>query len=127
MYFTYWISKHLDTLESPEGLSSSSSSLSYTHFTQTHARWMFALLSRVDGQLTGDEISHLRSLARACLALIKELTRNELLLDTSLPKGLKWIGDPSDAPIDGRACWIIITAIADFWGQKDLWMDAEKL
>lgn len=34
--------------------------------------------------------------------------------------------DPN-APFDERACWIVVTAVADFWAQRDLWMDAEMI
>lgn len=130
MYFTYWITQHLATLESPESLPSASSFSSFSHLTQTHARWIFALLTRVDAQLTSDELSHLRGLVRACIALLKDLNRNQVLVaggESQSGTSLKWVGDPADAPFDERACWIIVTTITGFWGQKDLWMDAESI
>ena len=41
-------------------------------FTPNHGRWMFALLCQLDEQLSGDDISVLRTLAREVLRLIKE-------------------------------------------------------
>ncbi|KAH8118716.1 hypothetical protein DFH11DRAFT_1568843 [Phellopilus nigrolimitatus] len=132
MYFTHWITQHLEQLESPQPLPPA-----YTPLSQNHARWMFALLSRVDEQLSSDEMSNLRSLARACLALIRDLSKNQSRATEDSQPGMdsalsrsgslgNWVGDAGDAPLDERACWIVVATIADFWGQKDLWMDAES-
>ena len=100
---------------------------------------MFALLSRVDEQLTSDELSTLRGLARACIAYIKDLNKNnstsvEVSVDQGVEQGLRkemtgvrWVGDLADAPLDEKACWMVVAIISDFWGQKDLWMDAENV
>ncbi|EJD01604.1 uncharacterized protein FOMMEDRAFT_158755 [Fomitiporia mediterranea MF3/22] len=131
MYFQHWLTQHLEHLES----GSSTSSSHFAHLSQNHARWMFALLSRVDDQLSSDELSTLRSLARACIAFIKDLNKNNLNLVVSESSvgeavegssGVRWIGDPGDAPMDERSCWMVVTIISDFWGQRDLWMDAES-
>lgn len=127
MYFSYWINQHLEYVESGQASSP------FSHLSQNHARWMFALLSRVDEHLTSDELSTLRNLARACIAFIKDLNKNNGTSTTSDSdgnlggsSGVRWVGDPSDAPLDERACWMIITIVTDFWHQKDLWMDAEN-
>lgn len=94
---------------------------------------MFCLLCRVDEHITGDEMSNLRTLARACLSVIKDMNKVQLNDKTSgdlapSESGLNsWVGDPADNPIDEQACWIVFATIADFWGQKDLWMDAESM
>ena len=87
---------------------------------------MFALLSRVDEHLSSDELSTLRGLARACIAFIKDLNKNDVAVKSEGEVGPRWVGDPADAPLDERACWIVVAIISDFWGQKDLWMDAES-
>ncbi|KAL5530010.1 hypothetical protein ACEPAF_6267 [Sanghuangporus sanghuang] len=126
MYFSHWITQHLEHLESGQ------ISSPFSHLSQSHARWMFALLSRVDDHLTSDELSTLRGLARACIAFIKDLNKNSgtsvLSSDGNLggSSGVRWVGDPSDAPLDERACWMIVTIVTDFWVQKDLWIDAES-
>ncbi|KAI5114763.1 hypothetical protein M0805_009279, partial [Coniferiporia weirii] len=109
MYFTYWITQNLAQLESPQPLPSS-----YARLSQVHACWMFALLSRVDAQLTSDELSNLRSLARACLAFIKDLNKN-YTSDGGPSSGVlrNWVGDAAEAPMDERACWIIVAIITE--------------
>ena len=108
MYFTYWIDMHLKQ-EHPRT----------SHLSRTHTRCMFALLSQVDAQLSSDEISQLRNLARSCFALIKDLRRH--------PEDYEASEFTTEEPVDEKACWLIVTAILEFWVQRDLWMDAESL
>ncbi|KAI0082424.1 hypothetical protein K474DRAFT_1655190 [Panus rudis PR-1116 ss-1] len=104
MYFTHWINLHLDRTQP------------HAHqITDTHARWMFALLSRVDDYLSADEMALLRNLARACMSLLKE----------RLQRPPDDAGD--DTSISESSCWMIITAVVGIWGQKDLWMDVESI
>ncbi|KAI0356468.1 hypothetical protein OH77DRAFT_1495299 [Trametes cingulata] len=111
MYFTHWINLRL---EQP--------SLPLSDITQSHARWMFTLLSRVDDWISGDETSLLRNLARACISLMVERRRRRA-------KGKEpEVGEVSeDTMMDDASCWMIISAITGVWGQRDLWMDAEEL
>ncbi|KAI0368051.1 hypothetical protein BV20DRAFT_969629 [Pilatotrama ljubarskyi] len=110
MYFTHWINVRLEQPSSP-----------LTDITQSHARWMFTLLSRVDDWISGDETSLLRSLARACISLMVERRRRRV--EGKEPG----TGEPPEetSMIDDTSCWMIISAITGVWGQKDLWMDAE--
>ncbi|KAJ6628856.1 hypothetical protein B0H10DRAFT_1989530 [Mycena sp. CBHHK59/15] len=102
MYFTHWTNLHMQA-DKP------------CRVTQTHARWIFVLLSRVDEYISADDMHLLRNLARAYLALLKELTGNkterEALVDD----------------INPRCCWLIISTVVGIWGQRDLWMDAEDM
>ena len=109
MYFGHWIDRRLE-----EGR------LPYTDITQSHGRWMFALLSRVDDWISGDETSLLRGLARGCMGLMAEARRRPVPAEESMA------GEPAEV-IDERACWMIITAITGLWGQTDLWADAESM
>ncbi|KAL4249112.1 hypothetical protein ABKN59_005782 [Abortiporus biennis] len=109
MYFNHWISLHL---EQPFPQSS--------HMSETHARWIFALLSRVEDHISADEASLLRNLARSCIALLKQHVEHP----PTSPS------DESPSPsmstrMSDRSCWIILTAIIGTWAQRDLWMDAE--
>ncbi|KAJ7094580.1 hypothetical protein B0H15DRAFT_946980 [Mycena belliarum] len=101
MYFTHWTNLHLQ----PEKV---------YRVTQTHARWIFFLLSRVDDYISADEMHLLRNLTRAFLALLGDLTR---------PKAEAARAVPDD--INPASCWLIISAVVGIWGQRDLWMDAE--
>jgi hypothetical protein len=88
--------------------------------TETHARWIFGLLTRVDDHLTANDTSLLRNLARACLDLIKDLLSRSPLS-----------GEPADVSqqdipaMSEQSCWMNFTAIATVWGQHDLWSEAE--
>ncbi|KAI0663204.1 hypothetical protein C8Q70DRAFT_1042743 [Cubamyces menziesii] len=108
MYFTHWINLHLD-----------SPTLPMTDITQTHARWMFTLLSRVDDWISSDETSLLRNLARACISLMAARRRSHTAENESPEEG------ESVKIMDDTSCWMIISAITGMWGQTDLWMDAE--
>ncbi|CAL1701147.1 unnamed protein product [Somion occarium] len=107
MYFTHWINLHM---EQPHPRTS--------RMTETHARWMFALLSRVEDYVSADEMSLLRSLARACMALLKE--RLQQRQDGEPPSS------DEDEELSVSSCWMIITAVTGIWGQRDLWMDVEN-
>ncbi|KAJ7490380.1 hypothetical protein B0H11DRAFT_1859686 [Mycena galericulata] len=100
MYFTHWTNLHMQ----PEKL---------CRLTQTHARWIFVLLSRVDDHISADDMHLLRNLARAYMALLKGLTRSTETLSAD--------------DITPRCCWIIISVVVGIWGQRDLWMDAQDM
>lgn len=107
MYFTYWINIYLKTPEPNDYLP-----------TESHARWIFCLLSRIDDYISADDMNLLRNLARSCLALLKQIKQKE---NPSL-------STPSSSPsrkIRESSCWIVIALVADNWKQRDLWMDAE--
>ncbi|KAF8631586.1 hypothetical protein AX15_002336 [Amanita polypyramis BW_CC] len=107
MYFAHWFNLYLD---GPQGR--------IYQPTECHARWMFALLARVEDCITGDDIALLRSLARACLAVVKKSLQRHLQ-----PESM----DYQEDAMRERSCWIIISTIVDVWEQRDLWMDAEEM
>ena len=104
MYFTHWINLHVQK-QDPE-----------FRPVESHARWIFALLGKVGDQLSGDDMSLLRNLARACIALLKDLYQKD-----QEPEN----GD--GRPMGMRSCWIIIATIVGVWAQHDLWIDAEDV
>ena len=125
MYFGHWINVRLE-----EG------TLPHTDITQAHARWIFALLSRVDDWVSGDETSLLRNLARSCMELMAERRRSRptaTVADTAYLPENRTDGGGDDGPggtaalADEKACWMIVTAITGVWGQRDLWVDAESI
>ncbi|KAI0637968.1 hypothetical protein C8Q77DRAFT_1153660 [Trametes polyzona] len=109
MYFTHWINLRLEQPSHP-----------LTDLTRSHARWMFALLSRVDDWISSDETSLLRNLARACISLLAETRRRRAAQQESE-------ASEEASMIDDASCWMVISAVTGVWGQKDLWMDAEAL
>lgn len=106
MYFTHWIQLHLKAPELDNHLP-----------TESHARWIFALLSRIDEHISADDMSLLRNLARACLGLLKVIKRRQKSVD----------GERNSAGMGETSCWLIVTTVADIWKQRDLWMDAETM
>lgn len=106
-----------------------------------HARWIFALLARVDDFCVGDEVSGLRSLARACISFVQaERKRRASEDDGAQTNDLSDEKDKKDTnetekegtaiSKDGRmseiSCWMIVGAVVGVWAQRDLWMDAEE-
>ncbi|KZT36718.1 hypothetical protein SISSUDRAFT_1049558, partial [Sistotremastrum suecicum HHB10207 ss-3] len=97
----------------------------------SHARWIFALLIKVDEHLTSDDISFLRELARACLEVIGDSYRE--LPSTSQSDEQDEEGELTETSArkpDFRETgpwWSVVAAVASIWGQKDLWMDAEEI
>ncbi|EGO02166.1 hypothetical protein SERLA73DRAFT_177959 [Serpula lacrymans var. lacrymans S7.3] len=119
MYFTHWINVHLSQPNSPS-----------LAVTESHASWMFALLSKIEEHISADDMSLLRNLARACLGLLKESMQNDKALGVRCTGST---GDTDVSPQSGQqlmsasSCWMILTAVIEIWGQKDLWVDAEAM
>lgn len=77
------------------------------------AKWIFCLLARLDEGLSGEQISTLRELARACVSLLLESLKGTRFESSSVER------------LNGRdSCWMVIAAVARGWGQRDLWEDA---
>lgn len=60
---------------------------------------------RLDDHLVGDHVSELRVLARACISYVKHK-----------------VNPGSEDLMAGY--WMVVVAIAYFWGQKDIWEEA---
>lgn len=108
MYFAHWMNIHLQHPAEPTFA-----------ILESHARWMFALLAKVEDFISADDMSQLRSLARACLEL---LVRRRKAGGPGVPDNLS-----SKNGMAETSCWMIFTAVSGIWGQKDLWRDAETL
>lgn len=119
MYFVHWINVQLMQPDT-----------SAFRMTETHARWIFVLLSRVEDHISADDTSLLRNLARASLALLKDMIGKRAIHtdppSTSTATREENIGG-DEICISERSCWIIVTAVTGIWGQRDLWMDAEDM
>ncbi|KDQ64309.1 hypothetical protein JAAARDRAFT_118826 [Jaapia argillacea MUCL 33604] len=114
MYFTNWMNHYLRHSEDTAN-----------RLTDVHARWIFALLTRIEDDLCADDMSLLRNLARACTGLVKEHVWKKSLLASA---GVGQEETRTSEPLMGeRSCWMIIAAIVGVWGQRDLWMDAESM
>lgn len=106
MYFDYWMKQHLDQPHSD------------SRITDTHGRWIFALLARVEENISADDTSLLRTLTRTCLKLIKKKLEDESSGSSSQ------LSTGSDPPISEAACWMVVAAVSGFWRQTDLWTEA---
>lgn len=116
MYFTHWINLHL---EQP-GESS-------IRITETHARWIFALLSHVEDFVSADEMSLLRNLARASLAFLKRSMQQSKHTNDEHAQNAHGDAAFEGEVMSNKSCWIILTTVTGIWGQRDLWMDAEEM
>lgn len=128
--FPYWIA-HRVTI--PDSQSRRSERLQGEVLQPLHARWIFALLLRLDGRLVSEEISVLRTLARACVAAItlsrirRKAVRSRVRPDEvgELGEGAGGTGDEEQRMRrDEAGAWMIIAIVAGVWGQSDLWHDA---
>ncbi|TFK43702.1 hypothetical protein BDQ12DRAFT_675416 [Crucibulum laeve] len=115
MYFTHWINVHVEQTEASKHI-----------VTDTHARWMFALLSRIDDHISADDISLLRNLARACLAYLKLIVQERTAYPL-IPEATSTSPSDSEKTMSERSCWIIFSIVVDIWKQHDLWEDAHDL
>ncbi|KAF8524625.1 hypothetical protein BU17DRAFT_42772 [Hysterangium stoloniferum] len=126
-FFTQWIQGHFDRARlplPPACLDSRDDVLASTfltyELTQSHGRWIFGLLARLDAQLLSSEISILRNLAREIFRLIKE---ERFFHEENLSNSAKVCTQPVTG-MGETGCWMIVAAVTSVWGQKDLWMDA---
>ncbi|KAG9127395.1 hypothetical protein FRC07_014340 [Ceratobasidium sp. 392] len=91
----------------------------------------------LDTSLRSEEISHLRELARACIAAIREdldLEGSvEVEVDTSVFPAKNHDDEPIPAKPDSAryahliGTWMVVGAIASVWGQRDMWEHAEEI
>lgn len=92
-----------------------------------HARWVFALLAKLDGRLVGDEISTLRVLARAGIErVVHERYRRAVkksLRKQQQPQASDG-NDGGEVMMSEMGAWMIVCAVSSIWGQHDLWDDA---
>jgi hypothetical protein len=113
MYFTHWINLYLHG-DDPIAF----------RINETHARWIFVLLSRVEDQISADDTSLLRGMARACLELLKGIIKKKPVLSEEVDSHTL---ECSGGEITERSCWMIVSIIVGIWGQRDLWMEAEAM
>ncbi|KAG6812991.1 hypothetical protein H0H92_014922 [Tricholoma furcatifolium] len=77
-------------------------------------------IDEVDDEVSADDMNLLRTLARACIALLKDLMETR----TSEQPPFQ---NQNEGYMSIRSCWIIVSTIAGVWAQRDLWMDAEEM
>ncbi|KAJ9477202.1 hypothetical protein PHBOTO_006451 [Pseudozyma hubeiensis] len=124
--FPYWIAHRVPI---PDGQVKASERQAGEVLQPLHARWLFALLLRLDGRLVSEEISTLRTLARACVAAItlsrirrKAVRSRVSKVDTAETEAD--VDDEKRMRMDEAGAWMIVAIVAGVWGQSDLWDDA---
>lgn len=130
--FPYWIAHRVSI---PDSQTKAGERSGGEVLQPLHARWLFALLLRLDGRLVSEEISTLRTLARACVAAITlgRIRRKAVMSRASKADPAE--GDDSEDTgtqaseeeamrKDEAGAWMVVAIIAGVWGQSDLWEDA---
>lgn len=90
----------------------------YPSISAFYTRWVFFLLAALDPQLSSEEIASLRLLARTCISCIAS-SRARLARESP--------ADTDDAQHASQlleceaGTWMVVSAVADMWGQHDLW------
>lgn len=118
-HLPYWITIPLDT----SSASSSSASAPAHAMPPILSQWAFALLAKLDTRLVSDDISTLRTLARASIASIA--MRRMRLVDTDGQGEGEDEGEEQMAEAEAGA-WTVVNIVAGLWGQRDLWEAAEE-
>jgi len=145
MYFTHWFNLYLNSLDADTTNSDDNTTMTHAP-TDVHMRWIFALLTRVDLLCSADDMSCLRSLARACLALIVVFRRRNAeapslsssahdeqadITTENDSSGTETRATPASSERDRKtlsecSIWLVFCAVTCIWGQWDLWNDAEE-
>ncbi|SPO31837.1 uncharacterized protein UTRI_06674 [Ustilago trichophora] len=125
--FPYWIAHRVAI---PDGQSKKEDRREGEVLQPLHARWLFALLLRLDGRLVSEEISVLRTLARACVAAItlSRIRRKALgsRKKEDAGRAAEEEGESEEQRMrrDEAGAWMVVAIVAGVWGQLDLWEDA---
>ncbi|CCO31890.1 hypothetical protein BN14_05941 [Rhizoctonia solani AG-1 IB] len=123
MFLAYWMRRSLDY--SPSLTIPPTRPL---HFPKHHQQWTFSLLAHLDTGLRSEEISHLRELARACIAVVREDLEGEgpIVVDQNPvgEQGERKLSEGKYSHLIG--VWMVVGAIASIWGQRDMWQNAEE-
>jgi hypothetical protein len=90
-----------------------------------HHRWMFSLMGVLDDHLTGQDISILRTLARACIQVAKYTSQSPTIPTSESVDGE--MNDEADGRgADSAGLWMVVAAVVGIWGQRDIWDEAKS-
>ena len=92
--------------------------------TETHARWMFSLLTRIGDFVSSDDMNLLRNFVRACISLLGALVQKRVSFGGP-DEYEKLCFSETSAAISEQSCWMIISIAIGVWAQWDLWDDVE--
>ncbi|KAH9824176.1 survival motor neuron interacting protein 1-domain-containing protein [Melampsora americana] len=120
-HYTGWIEERLDSLmaliehhnETPKNDPGVNTTHEITLLSAHDGSWLLGLLSILDSVLTAQDIYRLRALARACKRVAQ-------IADAASKQA---VSQDDSSYHEAAAGWMVVAAIADVWGQKDLWDD----
>ncbi|EGF97172.1 uncharacterized protein MELLADRAFT_87425 [Melampsora larici-populina 98AG31] len=120
-HYTGWIEERLYSLmalieqhtETPGDDSEADTAHEITLLSAHDGSWLLGLLSILDSVLTAQDIYRLRALARACKRVAQ-------IADAASTQA---VSQDDSSHQEAAAGWMVVAAIADVWGQKDLWED----
>ena len=93
--------------------------------TETHAKWMFSLLTRIGDFVSSDDMNLLRNFVRACIFLLGTLVRRRVTSGGAEEYETLCFTEEGATSISEQSCWMIISIAVGVWGQRDLWDDVE--
>ena len=93
--------------------------------TETHARWMFTLLTRIGDFVSSDDMNLLRNFVRACISLLGTLMQRRVSSDGREEYEKLCFTQTGATSISEQSCWMITSIAIGVWAQRDLWDDVE--
>jgi hypothetical protein len=118
-HYQAWIQERINALatmieqshdvEPPDNIEDPSESQEIVLLSPSDGAWLMGLLAVLDAVLTSEDVFKLRELARSCKHVV-HITNAALEL-----------AQDSSAEQEAGIAWMVIAAVADVWGQKDLW------
>ncbi|KAA1106174.1 gem (nuclear organelle) associated protein 2 [Puccinia graminis f. sp. tritici] len=118
-HYQAWIQERINALatmieqsndvELPDDVEDPSESQEIVLLSPSDGAWLMGLLAVLDAVLTSEDVFKLRELARSCKHVV-HITNAALQL-----------AQDSSAEQEAGVAWMVIAAVADIWGQKDLW------
>ena len=108
-YFIHWIETHSEEAK----------------LTETHARWMFSILTRISDFVSSDDMNLLRKFVRACISLLGALVQKRISSGGPEEYEKLRFAETGATCISEQSCWLIISIAIGVWAQRDLWDDVE--
>jgi len=93
--------------------------------TETHARWMFSLLTRISDFVSSDDMNLLRNFVRACISLLGTLIQKRVSSGGPEEYEKLFFAETGVTSISEQSCWVVISIAIGVWAQWDLWDDVE--
>jgi hypothetical protein len=93
--------------------------------TETHARWMFSLLTRIGDFVSSDDVNLSRNFVRARTSLLAVLLQKRISSGGPEEYDRLCFTETRATSISEQSCLMIISIVVVVWAQRDLWDDVE--